>query len=392
MIVILIIFLLLLIAVALSKNYFTGYIKELFNGSQTVMDDNKINDLINRNRSIRNEPSSVKINKLINKDLVIQFEKPENTNLFAINPGEGMCVKDFKLVNDPQNLKWRMVHNLSNNPVDVSFYHPNSKSYLFNDNGRLNYGSLNIIKGDNRVKASFKLVYDTSLFDLTSSSDNDKLNGIFYIAHTNSKGTKYLAIKSEPVNENSSLMLVDNLTEASPVRIFDYNILMTDRNRFNKSIIEKVNEEHFGSVPNSSSDRKTNVMTMLLNKLISKTDAAIESFSNGNGIGNNNLKEQLEYRQKFNTFEPHLHFEFKNLLNSYGKNLYADELTSSSIQGDNIVDYLKNYNMRLINKNNELQHHIDTNSIEIDTVLDKKHTDLHVLKLAQDSLAHYSLN
>lgn len=373
MITILVVFIILIFIVALSKNYFIGSVKNdnnLFfsNGLKSLNTDN-------------NSYNIVKSNKLINKELCISI----NNKLLYHSPNSKLMLKNTPTVNN--NYKFKFLNSNSNNIV---IYHSESNSYLYvNDNNQIDIGQLNILKPEHIEKAQFNLIYNTTGIAKALNNLNvvDKLNklGIFSLQHKNtglylSDDNNKLNLIDKPVNTKlifysliEKMSYVDELIDDV---VEEFGIDKSDENRNKRSMCSLV---RYGLIPNS------------LIPCDLKDD--IESFentmtSNDKNSDNNQDNTTTSASFDFNIFNPHIKLEYQNLFKSYGKNLYNDNL--ESIDGVNAIDYIKNYHMSLLNKNNELQDFIDKESIKMEEILDTKLEDLELIKLNKDSMMYYT--
>lgn len=90
----------------------------------------------------------------------------------------------------------------------------------------------------------------------------------------------------------------------------------------------------------------------------------------------------------FNIFAPKLNNDYKNLFDSYGDNLYSDNV--EQVNGVNTLDYLKNNHMSYLNRNIALQKYIDDTNLRLSNILNNKIEDLQLIKLAKDSKQYYT--
>lgn len=93
----------------------------------------------------------------------------------------------------------------------------------------------------------------------------------------------------------------------------------------------------------------------------------------------------------FNPFMPHDGLTYEQLFASYGKNLYSDNV-KPSVNYNSVADLLKETHMNLVNKNNELQKHINVESINVNNALETKWRDVEALKLSHDALYDFTFN
>jgi hypothetical protein len=346
MIVILIIFVILILIVALSKNYFIGSINNKVSNSY-----NTINNFI------------IKANKIVNQPLCLSI----NNKLLMHSKDNHLILKNTYKVNN--NYKFKILNIINN---DIVIYHPESNSYIYNNiNSGISIGQINIMKPEILNKAKFNLVYtptEINLLNKILSGDTSKLLssfGSFSLQHTDSG--LYLS------ENNGKLTLSKSKTN---IKIIFYSA-MEKINKVDEIINDMI--EKFGVDKSYENLNKRGMCSMVQNGLIPSSlipcnySDEIEAFSNDND---------------FNVFSPHIGIDYQNLFKSYGKNLYNDDL--EAIDGVNTLDYLKNYHMSILNKNNDLQTYIDKESLKLEQVLDTKMEDLELVKLNKDSMHYYT--
>jgi hypothetical protein len=342
MIVILIIFIILIIIVALNKNYFIGSI----NNEKLIFTNNIIDNTINLNNKI------IKYNKLINHELCISIDG----KLLMYSKDKGLKLINTVQVNE--NYKFKLL-NISGNNIVI--YHPLSNSYIYSNNNDVKIGQLNILKDNNYNKAKFNLIYNSNNLNTLK---NNKLSdfGIFSLQHVNSG--LYLSNEDELTNIpiNTKLIYYNSFKKIGIVNELIKN--MTESFNVNKG------------------DNKRILCYLVNNGLIPSSFIPlcnnIENFSS----------DTQEF--DFNIFDPHIKMDYQQLFKSYGKNLYNDNL--ESIDGNNIIDYLKNYHMSILNKNNDLKSFIDNESINLEKILNMKYDDLELIKLNKDANYYFNTN
>ena len=380
MITLLVIFIILILIIALSKNYFIGYVKNdkpLFSDllGKKALSDNQVN----LNKLI------VKSDKVINKELCISID----SKLLHNSHDAKLQLKSTNTVND--NYKFKLLNVSSSNEIVI--YHPETNSYIYsnddllnNDNElvNVNIGQLNILKECNIRKAKFNLVYKSNnLLNITNTDDKLADKGYFTLQHKNSG--LYLGV-SDTNEEQTKLVLVNKPVNTKLL----YYTSMEKIGKVNELINDVV--ESFGTDKGSDNRNKRGMCLMVKYGLIpsSLVDCnlkdEIESFTTTDNNDNDNDNDTFD----FNIFSPHNKIDYQNLFKSYGKNLYEDNL--EVVEGDTAIEYLKNYHMSILNKNNELQTFIDKESIQLENILDTKMDDLNLIKLNKDSMAYYSLN
>ena len=146
-------------------------------------------------------------------------------------------------------------------------------------------------------------------------------------------------------------------------------------------LLTAMSREYFASGPiNKKKNTKMNILSTYLHKLLSKRDFAVAD-----------KKEDFVDTRKFNIFNPHMRHEYENLMDSYGDNLFSDNLSNENVlNASSDSEYLKNFHMNILNKNIELQKYIDDNSVRMNQLLDNKMNDIDLLKLAKDSKKYYT--
>lgn len=379
MITLFVIFIILILVVALSRNYFIGSIKndkplfsDLFGKRALSTAEINMNNMI------------VKSDKIINQDLCISIDG----KLLTHSPDVKLHLKYTVEVNS--NYKFKLLNISSGN--DIVIYHPDTNSYLYVNGEKLMIGQLNILKPENIEKAKFNLIYKTEGFNtvLNKLQITDKLAklGSFTLQHSNTG--LYLGMKTT----NSQLTLSELPVDTKLV----FYSLMDKIGKVNELVKNMV--EEFGVDKSDENRNKRGMCSMVQNGLVPSslipcnlTDE-IESFgnddngsNNGSDNGNNNSKDKSK-EFEFNIFNPHIKMDYQKLFKSYGDNLYNDNL--EAIDGVNVIDYLKNYHMSLLNKNTDLQTFIDKESIKMENILDTKMEDLELIKLNKDSMRYYT--
>ena len=164
-------------------------------------------------------------------------------------------------------------------------------------------------------------------------------------------------------------------------------------------VLVAVNREYFTS---------ENIKKMITHKYslinpIKKSDIQVDNFMSGpiNKSIRRKLLKQLfnsketfanleENATMFNIFAPKLNNDYKNLFDSYGENLYSDNV--EQVNGVNTLDYLKNNHMSYLNRNIALQKYIDDTNLRLSNILNNKIEDLKLVKLAKDSKKYYTFN
>jgi hypothetical protein len=377
MIVILVIFVILICIVALSKNYFIGSLnnEELIfsDGYKTVNPDIaniNINNLIIKANKVINQPLCLAIN---NKMLMHSKDKP-------------LTLKNTSKVNNNYNFK---LLNVINNEIVI--FHPETSSYIYSNavdtksDNNISIGQVNIFKPEQMNKAKFSLIYtpaEISFIDkLLNRDTTDLLSSVGSFSLQHIESGLYLS-----ENADSKLVLSNSKTD---VKLMFYSV-MEKIGKVDELISDMV--EGFGADKSDDNMNKRGMCSMVQNGLVPSslipcnyTDD-IETFNNTDDNTNNTriLKDTID----FNVFDPHIGMDYQKLFKSYGKNLYNDDL--EAIDGVNTLDYLKNYHMSILNKNNELQKHIDKESLKLEHVLDTKMEDLELVKLNKDSMIYYT--
>jgi hypothetical protein len=388
MITILVIFVLLILFIALSKNYFIGFVnpfssrtlKGVQNNSDTLLFTDGIKsinpDIELNNKNINNQV--VKANKIINKDLCILI----NNKTLTYTHTNGLILKNINSVNNNNKFKFL---NISGN--DLVIYHPETNGYIYvNKDNKLKVGQLNILNPENNNKAKFTLIYTpikNNFINKIIGKNNVKyLTGTYALQHIETG--LYLSINNSNLvlsknGISTKLLFYSAMKKISMVSDLINPFLDTDLKEDQKTDIEPFNTDK-----GNNNKNKRGLCSMVRNGLVpgslipcNLTDD-IESFTADTTA------------EDINIFEPHIKMDYQKLFKSYGKNLYNDNL--ESINGVNIIDYLKNYNMSIINKNNDLQTFIDKESLKLEQILDTKMEDLELIKLNKDSSYYYTFN
>lgn len=375
MITILVVFIILIFVVVLSKNYFIGTVKNdkliYSNGLSSVNPEScNINNLV------------VKSNKLINHELCLSI----NNKLLLHSPNTHLMLKNTALVNN--NYKFKLL-NISGN--DIAIYHPETNSYLYvndmyaNDNNpSISIGQLNILKPEHIEKAKFNLIYNAEGFNALVNKLNitNKLSKIGKFSLQHAKTGLYISENNEVLDLSKTPIETKLVFYSAMEKISMVNDLIND------------SVEKFGVDKSDENHNKRGMCSMVRGGLVPSSLIScnltddIESFENNYMSSNDTNNTTTEF--DFDIFSPHIKMEYQNLFKSYGKNLYDDNL--ESIDGVNVIDYLKNYHMSLLNKNNELQSYIDKESIKMENILDTKMEDLELVKLNKDSITYFNLN
>lgn len=362
MIVILVVFVILIIIVALSKNYFIGSVNNdkltFSDGYKTVNPDINLNNLI------------IKANKVVNQPICLSI----NSKLLMHAKDAPLTLKDISKVNS--NYKFKMLNIINN---DIVIFHPESNSYIYSNavdstsDTDITIGQLNIMKPEQMDKAKFNLIYTPAEMDII-----DKIMGrdtTNLLASLGSFSLQHVA-SGMYLSENSDGKLALS-TSKTDVKIMFYYI-MEKIGKVDELIADMV--EGFGVDKSDENKNKRGMCSMVQNGLVPSSlipcnySDEIEAFS--------------DETNDFNVFGPHIGMDYQNLFKSYGKNLYNDDL--EAIDGVNTLDYLKNYHMSILNKNTELQSYIDKESLKLEQVLDTKMEDLELVKLNKDSMIYYT--
>jgi hypothetical protein len=372
MITLFVIFIILILIVALSRNYFIGSVKndkplfsDLFGKRALSTAEINMNNMI------------VKSDKIINQDLCISI----NGKLLTHSHDIKLHLKSTNEVNS--NYKFKLLNISSGN--DIVIYHPDTNSYLYVNGDKLMIGQLHILKPENIEKAKFNLIYKTERFNtvLNKLQITDKLSklGSFTLQHSNTG--LYLGMES-----TSSQLILRELPVDTKLVFYS---LMNKIGKVNELVKNMV--EGFGVDKSDENRNKRGMCSMVQNGLVPSSlipcnlRDEIESFNNSiNSDGNDSKGKTNEF--EFNIFNPHIKMDYQKLFKSYGDNLYNDDL--EAIDGVNVIDYLKNYHMSLLNKNTDLQTFIDKESIKMENILDTKMEDLELIKLNKDSMRYYT--
>ena len=346
-IIIFTIFITLILFTTLYKEYFTGKI---------ISENNNDKKILRKEHYIKN-------NKLINNDI---YFKINNTKTIRSH-------KDKLIVNERLNTeindnnRFIILHSLNKN-IDIAIYHPLTNTFLttINEN-ELALKSLNIFNTNYQKNTIFNLI-----------NTNNKLNNENFFIKSK-VFNKYISLndKNEIVLTNEP---VSNINIIKYTRMNSFNSSLD--NLIKKELVKKETpqQENFNNVSKSNLKNKKNILDLLFNNVINSNN--VEKFNDFDYKGNNIDK------YNFNIFSPHLKYDYEKLFNSYGKNLYSDNL--QFFDGVSVIDYLKNFNLALINKNNELQTYIDKNNMEMSNDLNTKISDLELLDLAHESLKYYT--
>lgn len=275
------------------------------------------------------------INNITNEEYYLNFHKQLNEFVY-IKIGDKYLNCNGKL--DLVGSKFKIVLGLEN-PVNISLYHKETNQYLYNNvsSGKLACGQLNILSETSKVTATFRVLYKS--------------------------GKTYL--------QNNGKYLTNGLTFTDVEPLIEVELVNFRVENFGSGI--KVDK---GEANNRRKQTASHLLYHNASEISNLEDFEdVPKIKNLDGIYGGNDDKYYE-----------------NILNEYDVSLFNSHINSKDLNNDNVIDYLKDINSKLVNKNIEVQQYIDNMSMKIENKLDEYGEYVDLIKLSKQSNMYYNLN
>lgn len=283
------------------------------------------------------------VNNLTNEEYYLNFHKKLNELVYIKIDNKYLNCKGEL---DTEPTKFKIVLGLDN-AVDISFYHKETNQYVYNNtsNNKLKCGQLNILNDTVRVSATFRVLYK---------------NGKTYLQNNG----KYLYSG-----------LVPSFTDNEPrTEVELVSFTMND-------LIEKFTSGLKPDKGEGNNRRKQTASHLLYHEYNSDSNSNLEKF-----------EDLPQIKDLSGIYQGNNDKYFENVLDGYDTALYENHIDSKDLNNDNVIDYLKDMNSKLVNKNIEVQQYIDSMSMKIENELDKYGEYVELLKISKASNMYHQLD